>query len=218
MKKLVIPILLFFLFQTSTILAEDTDHSTVNNVIYTAPLTVEAGQQATLSICMKNSAPIRGFQFNLKLPDGVTAVTNNKGRYVCSLNSARLDTDDEHTLTIGLQEDGSLLFLCGSQYDEVFTGNDGEVASLKLDIAKNMGAGTYPVMLNNLKLTETDISKYYETEEVECSIIVTSTVGISDLVMPVNGQASIISLSGQQLVAPKKGINIVDGKKVVIKK
>lgn len=230
MKKLIIPFLLLCLGQASTVKAEDTDLTNINNVIYVEPLEVDFDDEnvqqkisenvynTTLSICMRNTVPIRGFQFNLYLPYGMTAAVNNKGRIVCSLNKDRLEEDDEHTLTLAAQADGSILFLCGSQYDENFTGSDGEIITLTVNVNADMEKGVYPILLKNIKLTETDISKYYETAEVESSLTIKRTgTGIYGIPLLRDTYIPVYSLSGQRLAAPRKGINIVGGKKVIVK-
>ena len=60
MKKFFIPMLLC-LMTAGTATAQSTDIETSDNIIYVEPATVDAGTTATLSICMKNTAAIRGF-------------------------------------------------------------------------------------------------------------------------------------------------------------
>ena len=156
------------------LIINDTDISKLPNTVYFSKTEVKSGAEETLSFNMKNTAPIRGFQFNLYLPDGVTAVKSAKGKIQASLSNGRRPYDDEHTLAVTEQEDGSLLFLCGSQYDETFTGNDGEVMTLKVKVADDMEDGDYPIILKNIKLTQTDISKYYEVAEVKSTLTVSS--------------------------------------------
>lgn len=217
MKKSIFPLLMLILGQAFTVKAADTDLNTIDNVIYIAPETVEAGKTATLSICMRNTANIRGFQFDLYLPACVTAAKNAKGRYLCSFSNTRLEDDDEHTLTVAEQNDGSIRFLCGSQYDETFTGTDGEIATLTITIADDAD-GNYPIILKNIKLTETDISKFYETAEVQATLTVVNTaLGVNIIVNGKSSDAPIFNTSGQRLFVPRKGVNIIGGKKVVIK-
>ena len=149
-----------------------TDISQMANVIYIEPTEAMVGNELTLSIKMKNTAPIRGFQFDLYLPEGVTAVKTANGKIKASLTAARLPEDDAHTLTVSQQQDGAIRFLCGSQYDENFTGNDGEIATVKLNVAEDMAEGDYPLVLRNVKLTETDINNYYTTDEVIAKLTV----------------------------------------------
>ena len=184
MKKILFLFAVFCLTQAGTVqatgaeLVESTDLTAYSNVIYVAPATVDPsvdGNEMTLSICMNNTAQIRGFQFDLYLPEGMTAVKSSKGKYLVSLNKGRLAEDDEHTLTVAEQGDGAIRFLCGSQYDETFTGTSGEIATIKVNIA-GMEAGEYPITLKGVKLSETDISKFYEVPEVVTTFTVSASI------------------------------------------
>ena len=150
-----------------------TDVSLLDNVIYLEPFAAEPGGEVQLKLKMKNTAAIRGFQFDLYLPEGMTAKKYANGRIVSSLNDARRPDGDEHTLTLSERPDGAIRFLCGSQYDETFTGSDGEIATLTINVSADMGEDDYAVYLRHVKLTETDISKYYLTEEIETTAMVT---------------------------------------------
>ena len=175
MKKYMISILMLCLGYAGMSKAANTDISTLSNIIYVEPFSVAKGTQVQMSLKMKNTVAIRGFQFDLFLPEGVTAAKSGKGKILASLTASRLPDEDEHTLTVSEQTDGSIRFLCGSLYDETFTGTDGEVATLTIDVAAGMSDGDYPVYLKNMKLTETDISHYYETSSIETTLTVGAT-------------------------------------------
>ena len=195
-----------------------TDISSLDNIIYVASDKVKVGEKGQLSICMKNSALIRGYQFSLNLPEGVTPEVNSKGRIVVSMNKERLDSEDEHTLTTSLQEDGSILFLCGSLYDESYQKGDGEIITLNVNVDQNTTAGDYPIVVKNCKLTETDISKYYETETVESVLTIeTTSTGIQSFGMMSQEKESCYNLNGQKVQHLKKGVYVIKGKKFVVK-
>ena len=59
--------------------------------------------------------------------------------------------------------------------DETFTGTDGEIATLTISIDGGVSNGNYAIFLKNMKLTETDISNYYETESIETTLTVGGT-------------------------------------------
>ena len=172
MKKYMIPILMLYLGYAGMMKAANTDISTLDNIIYVEPFNAAASAQVQMSIKMKNSAAIRGFQFDLFLPDGVTVAKTAKGKIIASLTESRLPLEDEHTLTLSEQGDGSIRFLCGSMADETFTGTDGEIATLTINVDGGVANGDYPIYLRTMKLTETDISKYYETAEIETTLTV----------------------------------------------
>lgn len=215
MKKILLPLLLLCLAQAGTVKA-DTDLSLYDNVIYVAPATVNPavdGTEVTLSICMNNTAEIRGFQFDMYLPDGITAKTNSKGKILASLSSNRLDDGDGHTLNVNSQANGALRFLCGSMDDETFLGNSGEIATIKVSI-EGVPDGSYPVVLKAMKLTETDISKFYEADEVLTTLTISTTTDIRS--MQFERQFSpVYDLQGRRVNDAKKGVYIQNGKKVV---
>ena len=218
-----------------------TDVTAYNNVIYVAPASVWASSNTSeveLAICMNNTAKIRGFQFDLYLPKGMTAVKTSKGKVAASLNADRLPEDDEHTLTVAELGDGTIRFLCSSQYDESFTGTSGKIITLKVNI-QGLVDGEYPMTLKALKLSETDISKFYEVPEVVTLFTVNSTTAtdISDAARLNNNEQiinnnrdsmnnkwftldgrsiSVSSASSASSVLPK-GVYIHQGKKFVVK-
>ncbi len=176
MKKYLYLIALGCLGMIRPMNAADTDISALDNVIYVESFAAKPGStELTMSFQMKNSAPIRGFQFDLELPVGVTLATYASGAYKCSLNSARLPEGDQHTLVPELTE-GKYRFLCGSLQDENFTGSSGEIATVKINIAADMAVGSYPIALTAMKLSETDISKFYETERIEATLTISNTI------------------------------------------
>ena len=177
MKKIFLFLLTCCLGQTGMLRAADTDISSLDNVIYIESFSAKPGSsELDVSIKMKNTAAIRGFQFNLTLPEGVAPATYGNGSIKCTLSTGRLGEGDQHTINVEAQADGSYKFLCGSLADETFTGTDGEVAVLKVNIAPDMSEGSYPLVLTAMKLTETDISKYYETERVEATLTIDNSI------------------------------------------
>ncbi|MBQ6050750.1 MAG: hypothetical protein IJL35_09195 [Bacteroidaceae bacterium] len=181
MKKLFLFILTCCLGQTGVIKATNTDVSDISNVVYIQPFEVEQGvTNYAMSINMKNSADIRGFQFNLELPEGITPVEEGDV-ILCGLNPDRSPKNSlgtlYHTIEAKRQEDGSYVVLCGSQQDKTFLGNDGEIAVLYVNVAQEVPTGDYPIILRNIKLTETDINHYYTTELVESTVTVTEPGG-----------------------------------------
>ena len=150
----------------------DTNTDLADNIIYTQNMEVKAGQKTAVSIRMKNNVPIRAFQFKLFLPNGVEAVKNSKNKFLATLNRERLDEEDEHTLSFAKQKDGSILFLCGSMYDENFAAGDGEIISVPVQVADDLADGNYALTIQQTTMTESDITKFYETSVVKSTITV----------------------------------------------
>ena len=181
MKKYLFVSLLALLAHVQTAKAADTDVSTKDNLIYAMPLTAGQGEQAVdLCLAMKNSVEIRGFQMKIYLPEGVTAAKTPMGKYQYSLSADRLPAGHEQTATFSEHSDDSgdyVLVTCNSQYDEKFSVGDGQVLSFKVNVASDVELGDYPVILKEMKLSETDISKYYLTDYVESTLTVVENDG-----------------------------------------
>jgi hypothetical protein len=65
----------------------------------------------------------------------------------------------------------------------------------------------------NLSHISTATTYYFDN----ISFIINPTTGIGDVMADDSMNAAVYSLSGQKLSKPKKGINIVNGRKIVVK-
>ena len=218
MKKTALFFLMLCMGSALTLKAQNTDVSGIDNVLYITPFSVEPGTtEFELKVCMKNTAEIRGLQFDLYLPEGASIAFNEKGKFVNvpKFNEGRLPEDDEHTIQGKKQTDGAIRFLINSEYSETFTGNDGLLFTVKVALEATMAQGEYPIVMKNIKLSESDISTFYLTEEVKT----TMTYGTPTAIKSISASKQtkgIYNVAGQQ-VEMQKGINIVDGKKVMVK-
>lgn len=157
------------LTRTYTVL--NTDESELDNTVYIDSETSFAGDEMSLPIKMKNSSSIHRFQFNIYLPEGITAVKNAKDKILISLCTNRLAEDDEHQISATEQGDGSIFVQCYSQYDDFFVGNEGEIANIKIKIAETTKKGNYTITLKNIKLTTSD-NISYETSNFSSTLTV----------------------------------------------
>ncbi|MBQ7686383.1 MAG: leucine-rich repeat protein, partial [Bacteroidaceae bacterium] len=195
---------------------ETTDITNLDNVIYITPFSTVAGTELTLSLQMKNSVQIRGFQFDLYLPEGMTVTKSSKGRIQGMLTANRLPDEDEHDLSFSEQPDGAIRFLCSSQYDETFTGNDGELITLQVTVSDDMAYGSHPIQLKNMKLTETDISKYYHYDLIVSSVTISTVTGLNPSLQLKSSNAELYNLKGQRIGRPLKGVFLQNGKKKLL--
>ncbi|MBQ6760366.1 MAG: hypothetical protein IJP47_02935 [Prevotella sp.] len=197
-----------------------TDESDAENVIYVENVSGSKNSQVELSVRMRNASDIRGFQFDLYLPEGVTMANDAKA----SLSSDRLAAGDAHTLMVNEVSDGAVRFLCSSMNDESFAGGDGEIATLTVNIADNVAIGDYDVVVKNALMTETDISKSYEADNIKSTLTVLDQTGVETVTADDERRDGSIYTVGGQLVGKKsttsqlrKGVYIRNGKKIVVK-
>lgn len=131
---------------------EDTDITQYDNVIYIENIECAPGNQLTVSLKMNNQIAASGFQCDLYLPNGVTVATDEDGFYQIALSTARTTTTKTNMFDSVLQGDGSIRILCNSTKNYAFSGNEGEVATIVLNIDGNMEEGDYPVILKNIEI------------------------------------------------------------------
>lgn len=215
MKKTALFILMLCMGQILTLRAQNTDVSGIDNVVYITPFLVDKGStKIEVPISMKNTAEIRGLQFDLYLPVGATISFNKKGKFVDEpvFNIDRLPEDDEHTIQGSIQpETGAIRFLVNSQYEENFTGNDGVLFTATVNLSSDMAAGDYPIVMKSIKLSESDINKSYTTDSVRSTFTI-SDVTVVNGIFPKEETGDIYNLGGQKMEALQKGINIIDDK------
>ena len=197
-----------------------TDESDAENVIYVENVSGSKNSQVELSVRMRNTSDIRGFQFDLYLPEGVSVANNAKA----SLSSDRLAAGDAHTLMADEMTDGAVRFLCSSMNDESFAGGDGEIATLTVNIADNVANGDYDIVVKNAIMTETDISRSYEADNIKSTLTVLDQTGVETVTADNERCEGPIYTIGGQLVGKKstmrqlrKGVYIRNGKKFVVK-
>lgn len=151
----------------------DTDITLLDNVIYVEPFEAASGQSVTLSVKMKNSASIQGYQFDLYLPEGVTVATDEDGFALAEMSTIRTTKNKTDYFGCNFQKDGALRVLCGSTKGYTFSGNDGEVCNITLNIAEGLDEGELPIILKNVTTTS-NTNVGYDTPYVKTTLTVSS--------------------------------------------
>lgn len=178
MKKFLIPLTMMCLGIVSA-KAIVTDVSTIDNVVYLNPVTANAGTQCVLSVQMKNVEAIAGYEFYLALPEGVTFAKDEDEILLTALSEARTTSKKTTFFESTVTETGQLHVLCSTTKEDpstgalyTFSGTEGEVCTITINIPADFEIGTYPVVLTEIVLTEPDTKKFYETARVETTLTI----------------------------------------------
>ncbi len=107
--------------------------------IYMDSITTRLGSQVVIPIKMKNVNPITAFSFDLYLPTGMSYVG-------AELSGLR---DNGHSLSIN-NNDKFISFACLSLENSFFSGNDGTIINLIVDLS-NMD-GDYSIIIGNVEM------------------------------------------------------------------
>ena len=173
MKKFILSVMMFCCAMVMPVQAEDTDISTLDNVVYIEPVSIAAGSQYTLSVNMKNAVEAEGFGFDLYLPEGIMVATDGDGFPMVELSTQRTTAKKTNSFDAAFQSDGSLRVLAASTNASTISGNDGEVCLITIQVASNVSAGTYPMYLRKVAISDTE-AQSHRTEQVESTITVTA--------------------------------------------
>ena len=147
-------IMLFFSIGILGAYAEDTDISNVDNTLYIENVTVEKGTQVTLSLKMKNNVSVTGFQCNLYFPEGITVEKDEDDYPLIELSTERTTAKNTNIFEAVEQADGSIMILANSTKSKSFTGTDGEVATITLNIWQNVSSGDHVASIKGIALSD----------------------------------------------------------------
>jgi len=142
---------------------------------------IAPGGTTTLSVQLENNIPVRGFQFVMYLPEGVTVVD-------CTMNEDRFPEGKTLLGEYALQEDGGYIFPYTIQQKETFLGTSGELASIRIKADESVAEGEYKVELKDIYCFNiSDAAPMYSKEKDEFTLTVsvpTYTDGYAVSVLP----------------------------------
>ena len=167
------------------------------------PIEVKAGEQATLTVNISQPSDATALQFNLQLPIGVTINESN-----CTLGNGT----NGHTLSVNRMNSGDYLFVLYQMDFQTFS--DGTLLTIPINVATDAKTGNGK--LYTVRSSKSDAVSLQKDET-------TFTVTVSEELTKIENVKTnvqtpyVFNLNGQRLELPRKGINIVSGKKMVVK-
>ena len=173
------------------------------------PFDIMASAEKELLIDLTNPQDeITLVQFDLHLPTGLSI---KKSGNDLDFDIAGRTTWRKHTLDAS-EVSGAYRFLLYSSSNTLIEGTSGAIIKVTV-VADNSFSGG-KIVIDNTLLVSPDEK---ETKPAAYEYTIGEGTGISTITMDATKNAPIYNLSGQRLTTPQKGINIINGKKVVIK-
>jgi hypothetical protein len=171
---------------------------------------IEAGGTAEMKIDLTNpNDDITLVQFDMYLPAGLS-ISKDGDEYEVDL--ARTSYK-KHSLDLGTSFDDFTRFLLWSSKNIVIDGKSGTIITVKLKADATFNGGT--IQLKKILLVTPD------EKETKCDLYeyTIGTDGIRGITASddVTVDSPVFNLAGQRLQTPQKGINIIGGKKVIVK-
>lgn len=151
------------------------------NTLTIAPLTLNPGEIGVLNIDMTNEESICSFQFNIKLPEGISVVKeyNEDDEYVEAINLTSRKKSS-HELTFKQTADGGYFLIAYSLNNASFRDNSGSIVTIKVKAESDLDEGIYGVILSNAILVTPDERKI-EQEDYSGTLTISSVDGIDDV-------------------------------------
>lgn len=173
------------------------------------PFDITAGSEATMTIDLNNPDDVLTLvQFDLTLPEGLSIKTVG-GDY--DIDMAGRTSWRKHSLDANLN-DGYYTFLLKSDSNTPIDGTSGGIITVTLVADASFDSGK--IVIDNTVLTTPDEVEInpacYEYE-------ITVPTALPTLKIDRTQPHFIYNLQGQRLSVLQKGINIIDGKKVMVK-
>ena len=163
----------------------------VGNAFVLDDATLRAGRSALLPVALTNENETTAFQCDIYLPEGITLLKTDKGKYDITLAEER---KDDHTVTSSLQNDGAIRVVVASLTSSLFAGNSGDLFYLNLQADEDI-SGELPLSIKNIRISESDGTRH-DLNDASCVINVPAftpadanndgLVAIDDVVLTIN--------------------------------
>lgn len=153
--------------------AEDTDLSQYENVMYVESADGYVGSEVTLSLKMNNAIEAVGFQCDFYAPEGTEVALDEDGYHEIYLSTERTTTNRTNVFDFAAQPDSAIRILASSTKVIPFSGNTGEVATIKLNIGSDVADGDYPLILRKVIISDA-VGNSYKVDYVKTTLSVSS--------------------------------------------
>ena len=130
------------------------------------------GNQMTLPVSLTNSSSISAVQFDIILPTGITLAKDDDDNAIISL-SGRTTAEAHNTIKTFTLEEGCVRVLCASTANDAFSGNNGKILSLTLNVDKGMTEGDYLFKIKNVAMSSPS-SECFEQQFFKSAVKVSS--------------------------------------------
>lgn len=134
------------------------------------------GKQVVLPIALTNKHQITGLQFDLYLPDGVTVATKTNGKMKIETTSRM---DGNYSISSNTM-DGFVRVLGYSADGDAFTGSEGDILNITLDIANTIADGDYTIRIADIVLSDVNSTEYHPNDAGAILTVKSYTLGDVD--------------------------------------
>ena len=144
---------------TASIAVNGPAESYSNGITFTPNVDITAGGTATITVNMDNQPDIAGFQFDMIMPEGLSVVSNSKGKMIFDLNADRID---DHVVISNIRTNGQVAVLSYSASTEPYVGTSGKILTFQVK-ADDTYKGSHNIEVVDIKMS-TSLGKKVEVQ------------------------------------------------------
>lgn len=183
-----------------------------------ANFTIKKGETTNLVINYQfdETGLYAGYQFELKLPTGISTIRDQDGVSEFTASSAHGST---YIISNSYDaESGAVIFVAFSLQAKAIQGSNGTLLTIPVKVDDNIADETvFNGSLENIQLSKLDGNTTVNLNNVAFSVTVTPTAAIGSVFNEQENNTLIYNLAGQRVNHPSKGLYIQRSKKFVVK-
>lgn len=182
--------------------------------MFAGNIQMSPGETKQLTVSLDNTGDYCSFQFDLILPEGITVPYDEENEmYMADIVPGRFTKT--HSLGSNLLKSNRFRVIVYSIANKSIKGTSGAVVNITLKADDKLAIGDYTLKLENITLADIGENEYYPSDSESTVNVVTT--GIKSVLMD-GSSDKIYDLQGRRVNTVKKGIYIVNGKKLIVSK
>ena len=182
--------------------------------MFAGNIQMSPGETKQLTVFLDNTGDYCSFQFDLILPEGITVPYDEDNEmYMADMAPGRFTKT--HSLGSNLVKPNRFRVIVYSIANKSIKGTSGAVVNITLKADDKLAIGDYTLKLENITLADIGENEYYPSNSESTVNVVAS--GIKSVLMD-GSSDKIYDLQGRRVNTVKKGIYIVNGKKLIVSK
>lgn len=195
------------------LMTRSTSGSTTDRM-FAGNIQMSPGETKLLTVSLDNTGDYCSFQFDLILPEGITVPYDEENEmYMADIVPGRFTKT--HSLGSNLLKSNRFRVIVYSIANKSIKGTNGAVVNITLKADDKLAIGDYTLKLENITLADIGENEYYPSNSESTVNVVAS--GIKSVLMD-GSSDKIYDLQGRRVNTVKKGIYIVNGKKLIVSK
>lgn len=195
------------------LMTRSTSGSTTDRM-FAGNIQMSPGETKLLTVSLDNTGDYCSFQFDLILPEGITVPYDEENEmYMADIVPGRFTKT--HSLGSNLLKSNRFRVIVYSIANKSIKGTSGAVVNITLKADDKLAIGDYTLKLENITLADIGENEYYPSDSESTVNVVAS--GIKSVLMD-GSSDKIYDLQGRRVNTVKKGIYIVNGKKLIVSK